>query len=423
MKKAAVQLCALLRSFLFIGFSIRILLGLTWLCMNFMEVQRFAPAEGLLYSLLLQVFGRIPQILYLLQLSTACASVYLLIRPFGRPGLFWRVWYVLAFLTLPMALQCHLTLLPYSFVSSLIIFELGFCRGIFDSEGNISMAELARTAACWLGLALLLPEYGWLGMIPPVLTILLHLKDLRKHIRQLAYCIILIAAFGGMIAGLHSLSLPEGREESGRTFWFCIASRTAWPRLWEDHAQWSDNLRALGDDLIWETSNSPDNMERIFKPALEEAVGEEQAQEYYREIAKIAWRLNKEQIVKQIGWDLLTYAAPSSVLQLQLSGKAYAFVSGINYDIMGMNSPWLTKYYVAYSCWWFFVALGAAMLLALTGYMAGEWHFSLKKLVFPVVAVIWLVILVCFYTMQGAGLADYKYTIAVASMWTLLVLM
>lgn len=423
MKKAAVQLCALLRSFLFIGFSIRILLGLAWLCMNFMEVQRFAPAEGLLYSLLLQAFGRIPQILYLLQLSAACASGYMLMRPIGRPGLFWRVWYVLAFLTLPMALQCHLALLPYSFVSSLVIFELGFCRRIFDSEGNASVTELAWAAACWVGLALFLPEYGWLGVIPPALTILLHLKSLHKHIRQLVCCIILIAAFGGMIAGLRSLSLPEGREESGRTFWFSIANRMAWPRLWEDHAQWSDNLRALGDALIWNASNSPDNMERLFKPALEEAVGEERAQEYYREIAEVAWRLDKEQIVKQIGWDLLTYAAPCSVLQLQLSGKAYAFVSGINYEIMGMNSPRLTKYYVAYSCWWFFMALGAAILLVLTGQIAGEWHFSLKNLVFPVVAVIWFGILVCFYTMQGAGIADYKYTIAVASLWTLFALM
>lgn len=418
MKKAAVQLCALLRSILFIGFSVQILLGLAWLCTNFMEVQAFAPAGGQLYPLLLYIFGGIPQILYLLQLGAAFAAGYVLIKPCGSLKQFWRIWFVLAFMTFPMALQCHLALLPHSFVSSLTLLELGFCHGIFDGEGGVSVAGLARAAACWLGLALFLPEYAWLGVIPPVLTVLFHLRELCKQIRQLAYCIILIAAFGGMIVGLRSLTSPEEKEGSQNTFWFSMASRTAWPRLWEDHVQWSEELRALVGNVVWNTSNSPDNMEKIFKPVLEQAVGEDQAQEYYREIAEVAWRLNKEQIVKQIAWDLLTYAAPSSVLQMQLSGRSYALVSGRNYEIMGMNHPRLTKYYVAYGCWWFFAALGAAALLVLFGCVAGEWLFSLRKLEFAAMAVIWSAVLVCFYTMQGAGIADYKYTIAVASLWS-----
>lgn len=422
MKKAAVQICALLRSILFIGFSIQILLGLAWLCTNFMEVQSFAPTGGQLYSLLMQMFGGVPQILYLLQLGAAFAAAYVLIKPYGRPGRFWRIWYVLAFMTFPMALQCHLALLPHSFVSSLVLLELGFCRGILKSEDGMSVAGLARAAACWLGLALLLPEYAWLGVIPPVLTVLLHLRQLCKHIRQLAYCIILIAAFGGMIAGLGSLASPEGKEGNRNTFWFSMACRTAWPRLWEDHTWWSEELRALVKNVVWDTSNNPDNMEKIFRPTLEQAVGEDQAQEYYREIAEVAWRLDKEQIVKQIVWDFLTYAAPTSVLQLQLSGRSYAFISGRNYEIMGMNTPRLTKYYVAYSCWWFFVALGSTALLAMSGCVAGERFVSLRKPILPVVAVIWSVVIVCFYTMQGAGIADYKYTIAVASLWSLFAL-
>lgn len=415
-------MCALLRSILFIGFSIRILLGFTWLCMNFMEVQMFAPAGGLLYPLLLQVFGGIPQILYLLQLGAACAVGYVLMKPYGRSGLFWRIWYVLALMTFPMALQCHLALLPYSFVSSLVLLELGFCRGILDCEDGIPMAGFARAGVCWFGLALLLPEYTWLGGIPLALTVLLRLRTLRKNLRQLAYCVILIVAFGGMIAGLRSLSLLEEQEESQRTFWFSMASRITWPRLWEDHVQWSEELRTVVEDVVWDTSNSPDNMERLFRPVLEGAVGEEQAKEFYREMAGVSWRLHKTQIVKQIIWDLFTYAAPSSVLQLQLSGRAYASASGRNYEIMGMNRPRLTKYYVAYSCWWFFVTLGAGALLILVGRMTGEGHFSLRKLAFPTVAVIWTGVLVSFYTMQGAGIADYKYTIAAASLWSLFAL-
>lgn len=419
MKKAAVRLCVLLRSILFIGFSIQILFGLAWLCTNFTEVQTFAPARGLLYPLLLRLFGGIPQILYLLQLGAAFTAGYILIKPNGRSRQFWRIWYVLAFMTFPMALQCHLALLPHSFVSSLILLELGFCRRIFDREDSVSVPEFARAVACWLGLALLLPEYAWLGMIPPILTVLLHLRKLCKHMRQLAYCIILMAAFGGMIAGLRSLTAPEGTEGSQNTFWFSMASRTAWPKLGEYQIFWSEELRAIVGNVVWDIGNSMDKMEGAFKPVLEQTVGEEKAQEYYREMTEVAWHYNKEQIVKQIVWDLFTYAAPSSVLQLQLSGRSYATVSGRNYEIMGMNHPRLTKYYVAYSCWWFFVALGATGLLALSGHMAGEWLFSIRKLAFPAVVVICSEVLVCFYIVQGAGIVDYKYTIAVASLWSL----
>ena len=421
MKKAAMHLCALLRNLLFIGFSIQIALGLLWLCFNFMEVQAFGPAEGFLYPILVRMLGRVPQVLYLLQLFAAGAAGYYLLKPVVSSGLFWRIWSVLAFLTFPMALQCHLALLPYSFISSLILLEICFCRNLFRQRQGRPVRELAWAGACWVALSLFKPEYVWLGAIPLGLTVLASVPALSRSRRQLAFCLLLLAAFGGIATGLRSLTAERVKEEQ-RPFWFAMASRTAWPSLWEDQSQWSEELHALLDNVVWDTAVSPDNMERILKPAIEDEVGVEQAQEYYRELSEIGWRRHKSQILKQMAWDVLTYGTPEAVLQLQLSGRAYDSCSGRNYEIMFMHHPLLTKYYVDYSCWWFFVAVGSAALTAVAGCTAGARRVSLPKAVFLAVNVAAMGGIVLYYTLQGAGIADYKLTVAAAQLWILFAL-
>ena len=166
MKKAAGYLITLLKSMLFIGFSIQIIFGLVWMCFNFTHVQEFGVPEGILYPLLLRIFGSVPQILYLLQLCLAWFCTRELIKPIVRLRTIWQNWYVLVLLTLPFSMQCHLALLPYSFVCSLLFLEVSFCRNAMAAEQGISCMELTKGAACWLILALLLPEYKWLGGIP-----------------------------------------------------------------------------------------------------------------------------------------------------------------------------------------------------------------------------------------------------------------
>lgn len=418
--KTAGKLCFLLKGVLIAGFSVRIVLGLSWMFLNFIEVQQFGRPEGFLYPILLQAFGQIPQLLFLLQLALAGLAGYMLLKPVCFPGRLKSIWYVLAFMTLPMAMQCHLALLPYSFVSSLLLLELSCLREATKSENGLNLRELAAAGGCWVGLALLLPEYGWLGLIPLVLAVTVRLNRLCKNLRRLALCVVLIAAFGGIVAGAGSLTKTEERAE--RTFWFNMASRMSWPTIWQDSEGWSQDLREIALDVCWETGYAPDNMEKVLKPAIETAVGPEKAQEYYREIAQRAWSGRKVWIIRQIGWDVLSHGVPQAVLQLQLTGVGYDSCSGRNYEIMLMNSPRLTKYYVNYSCWWFFWAMGLAVLLWGTRCVKEGFRFSPGKAAFPIVTAVSLGTIVFFYTMQGAGIADYKQTVAAAGIWSLIAL-
>ena len=417
MKKAAEGLCILLKGILFTGFSVRIVLGLAWMCANFIEVQEFGQPQGFLYPLLLGVLGKVPQILYLLQLGLAGFAAYMLLKPIFPTGRLWRVWFVLAFMSLPMAMQCHLALLPYSFVSSLLILEFTCCRNVLAGEGGLGLRAIAGAGGCWIGLALLLSEYGWLGSLPLVFVLLVRLPRLCRNLRQLAYSVLLFAAFGGIVAG--TVSLTRRAEDYERTFWFSMASRMTWPTVVQDSSRWPQELLGLlPEGVRWETSYMSSNMEKILQPTLEAAVGKEKAQEYYREMAEISFRLHKAWIVNRIGWDALIYAVPQAVLQEQLKGTGYDSYSGRNYEIMAMEHPVLTKHYVDYSCWWFAAALGGTVLFLTALKAAGRKLIKKGGVLLLAAYLVPVGGILTYYVMRGAGMADYRCTLAVSTMWT-----
>ena len=119
MRRAAEQIKSILKGILLIGFAIQAVLGLWWMCANFNDVQYFGKPEEGLYSVLYRMTGQIPQIMYILQLSFGLWGGWRSLAGF-LPG--WRAWWgSLALLTYPMAMQCHLAVLPHSFVTSLFL--------------------------------------------------------------------------------------------------------------------------------------------------------------------------------------------------------------------------------------------------------------------------------------------------------------
>lgn len=416
MKKTVGYLSTLLKGILFIGFSIQIIFGLVWMCFNFMQVQAFGEPEGYLYPLLLRFFGGVPQILYLLQLGLAGFSAGALLKPVVRKGVFRLGWCVLALLTLPFSMQCHLALLPYSFVCSLLFLEVSSCRSAMADRQDISCVGLAKGAACWLILFLLLPEYKWLGGIPLALTVLFRVPELVKKLRRMAYCLLIIAAFWGVIVGSGRLSgIPEERGES---FWFSLACRIAWPTVWHDADGWPEELKTVTAPVLWETTYNSGNMERLLRPAIENAVGVEQAEVYYRQMAALAWRIHSSAIIRQMGGDALVYVLPQVILPLQLEGRGYDSFSGRNYEIMLGRHFRLTKYYVNYSCWWFVVAFWAVLFLAVLRIAAGEKLIERKVPGFLIMCALSAGAVTVYYIMHGAGMSDYKCTLAVSTVWT-----
>lgn len=422
MKKAAGHISVILRGILFIGFSIQIVLGIIWMCFNFAHLQEFSETRGILYRGFRSLTGERFWILYLLQLGLGGYAAHRFLNKIYPMDFPKSIWGSLVLLTFPMAMQCHLAVSPYSFVSSLFLLELSAAAAVVRERDGNTVTEFAVGGLCWLLLALLLPEYFILGAVPLLLAFLFGFPGFRGQLRKMGLTALLLAAYGGMIMGIGALAGETNQLPDRETIAFSLFDRMTWPTLWVDHDGWPEEVRAAVDDYVWSVSQYAGDMQRVIRPLLQESLDDEQAVKYYLEMAATSWRMHAPMIIRQVGGDFLGYSVTPLILPMQLKGEAYASYSGRNYEIMFLQSPVLTKYYVNYSCWWF----AAMLILALAFLLIRTAEHSVRHQRRDLAAV-----LLCFsgaaavaaaYTMRGAGMMDYKCTVAVNLLWLAAVL-
>lgn len=419
MKKAAGSVLEIIKGILFIGFGIQIILGIVWMCFNFTRLQEFSVSGGPLYQGIRALTGNAFVLLYGVQLVLAGAVGYVFTGRCHGGNRFFRIWGSLCLLTLPMAMQCHLAISPYSLSGSLFLLELFFAVGALREKGSV-LSDVAKECACWMALTLILPEYLLLGLLPVLLTVLLKLPALLRNLRCLGGIVLLTAAFGGMIAGIQELSGLEERPFSRVNIAFCLFSRTGWPTIWHDAmACWADDeIPGVSVEMLQDMSNRAEDFRRVLKPLAEEAFTEDEAVAFFLQKASVGWILRPGQVIKQCGWDALCYMFSPMCLPVQLTGWGGASYSGRNYELMLQRTPRLTGAYMRYGCRWFTAALPLSILAALAGRLAvgrsasdaGRWKiWSLCMLSAAALAVL--------YTMRGAGMTDYKCTIAAICLW------
>lgn len=393
-------MAAVMRIILFIGFSVQIALGLVWLFCNFGNVQDFGEPDSALYEWLFGLAGKNHRVMYLLQLTAAfwagnrlCGSLGAggsspegetpsgngSGKGFGGFGGLWKLWRGLALLTFPFALQCHLAVQPYSFMASLFMVLLSFVV-----KGLRGRRTGSRAAGGW-----------------------------KRRTGCLAGAVIC----AGLLVWLSGAADPERREEPGRSLEAAMASRFAWPAIWNDRGYWTEDLRQIAtDDVLWEVAYFPHNM-KILQARLEEQAGKEGAKAYSLQIARTGWAVHSSMVIRQIGWDVLGYMITPPVFQQQLMGNAYDSYTGRNYEVMRDHKPILTRHYVDYACWWFGWMLALAFgLTAIRMFVerAPGWRKRMISLICCLIfSGVWSVIL----AMRGAGIMDYRLTIAVNELW------
>lgn len=455
MQKVAKAVLAVAGRVLFIGFSIQIILGICWMLCNFTGFQRFGESllceeigktlicdeyEGILYPVLILVTKGMEElilvpyrfILYLLQIGFAFWVSYQLLGSFCVQEKSRRVWGALAMLTFPMAMQCHLAVLPDSFVSSLLLLELAVVSGILINGRRVTPGSFVKALVCWVLAVLLRPEYLYIGIPPLVLLSLYGLgkawKDDRKRMWYPLTLLVLVVVLGGLLLMVKNFTQEEGcydRVTKSRNA--AMVSRLAWPYAGTDYEFWPGEVKA---QFTFEEARQidyyADHMDRILGRTLEEALGKERAEELFGEIAEIAWQNHKNEILHRTVWDAMGYTVSPLVLQRQFTGKIYDSYSGRNYDIMRSKTPFLTKYYMDYSCMWFGAGLVLTAVLEGVRLAAGltekaERRKRLQKLCRWLLTAVCCVfssgVLVLVYTLRGAGMMDYKKSIAVTLLW------
>lgn len=378
-KKAAGHMRAVMKGMIFIGFSVQIAWGAVWMCCNFGQVQDFGEPDGALYGGLFRLLGGNPQAIYLLQILAAFFTGYFFLQKLWPRGRLLAIWRGLALLTVPFAMQCHLAVQPYSLIGSLflLLLLLGVPRG--------------------------------------------------KIWRNLVLAVVCIA---GMVV-LSGVADTDWRLEPGHSFEGAMASRFAWPTVWNDLDRYPRELQEMTAEVAWEASIAPGNM-KLFYEAVESQAGAEQARSYYLQMAKVAWDCHASMVIRQVGWDVLGYAVGPVIFQRQMAGEAYASYSGRNYEIMRSWAPVVTRNYVDYGCWWFGCAVILAGLSAVTGMIEdggkgrdssgsqdnGERRYSSREWgVFLGICLSASGILIALLVLRGAGQMDYRAAIAVNELW------
>lgn len=373
----AAQISAVIKGILFIGFSIQIILGIVWMCCNFMHVQDFYAPDTTLYGGLFRVLGECAPVMYLLQVAAAFAAGYFFLQSLAPVGKLFAVWRALALLTFPFAMQCHLALQPHSFVGTLFLLMLAF---------------IIRTIR---------GKRGWWWIF---------------------VCAILLV-------GMTGVADRDSREElSAKGVEGIMASRMAWTTLMNDFEYWPDELQEITKEVHFDSTICPENMELLLD-AIKDAVGQEKAREYYALIARGAWERRLPVIIRQIGWDVLGYTISPVIVQFQLDGEAYDSYTGRNYENMRRATPLLTKYYVNYESWWFVVTLLLCVVESMIHVMSllqqkrraevtqAEKERHRRNIVAVIVCALLAFVWVMILTLRGAGVMDYKWTIAVNQLW------
>lgn len=424
---------------IFLLAGIQVLWGVVWIACNITAVPQFAESDlllqvsrdfvldeymGILYPLLLRIAsvagGGYCVLVYLLQLGVAfVAYSYFLKKVFGTffAGKHKKSAYLMAayIVTFPVILQGHMSVLPYSLASSMLVLVLAQLKMLLTEKGPMSTKRVISVGVFWVIAALLLPDYGIiLGAVVALGFMICGWKKERRWRVLLLTLFVAVACMGSV------LSLTQTPGSLGRiqkSMGSVMLSRFAWPYMERNSFFWSEEVKAAFDNTDFvQISLYPERIMYEFGPRLEEAVGKEKADSLYWQMAIDSVKIGKKEALSALGRDLLLNVSGPVGIQLQWQGVGVSY-AGWNYARLAENAPVITKYYVNFAGYSFdFMVLLAIAMILLYRKICKE--VCNRK---TCVLTIFLIgIITIWYTLIGNGMQDYLKVIPLNILWCLL---
>ena len=462
MRKAARHLSAVIGRVLFIGLTVQAVLGLLWIFCNISSFQEYGDSlflvnvseslvcddyTGILYPLLIRAARGAAAVvpvpyyclLSLLQLGAGYASAFFFLKCLlslggnskSTPPALLTHWGALVLVTVPVAMQCHLAVLPCSLTGSLLLLQLGvFLRGAWgrEADGSVSVRISAKAEAelgiLWLAETLLMPEYRWIGVIPVILYgILSILKSDRGNLRKNLGVVLLAAVFLGLTplaAELTAQTGAYGRMEN--TFEGAMMRRFCGGTLQVYYGNWPWELRSrISQEDLKTCMSGSEGIDLVMGRKIESALDDRTVRRLYLEMVGLGWADDREKIVSD-ALDLLGYGFAPVFGRVYLRMSYYDSYARGNYDVMRRQTPFLTALAVRYGSCCFVLGLGLTAVLGLMARLCTAGIAPQKKKLKKEISAglvcgamgIWICI---WYTMQGQGRMDCKNSMAVAVLW------
>lgn len=422
-------------TFLLIG--LQVLFGLVWVMLNITNVPKFQESQlflqaswdfvideymGVLYPLLLRGTSLAGNgfcvLLYVLQLAVAFIAYYVFLKSvFGKylQGKFETGLLSAYVVTFPVILQGHMSVLPYSLASSMMLLMLAQLKKLLRQEGTIQSKHVISTGIFWGIATLLLPDYGViLGMVVVVGFIVCGWKKEGRWKVLLLTLFVTIACTGGV------LSLTQTPGSLGRiqkTVGATMLSRFAWPYIERNGFFWSEEVKTVFDaEELAQISLYPERIIYEFGPKLEEYVGKERANELYWKMALDSVKIGKKEAIVAWGRDMVNNVAGPIGIQLQWLGVSTSY-AGWNYAQMTACSPAFTKYFVRFSNYGFDFML----ILTFIVYIIQKKKLPRGKVhAFCGLTFLAIGIITVWYAVIGNGMQDYLKVMPANIFWCFL---
>lgn len=429
-----------------IGMTVQIGLGLIWMCVNLFSMQEFGEAAeyievsrsfvldeylSILYPTLLFLLRFCFRekiyllVLYLLQTAVAfCCGCVFLQAARGAEGKVFvgkNVFGALYLITIPFVMQLHLSVLPFSLLSSLFLLLLGFCLKLYRSKTGEKTKLLAGICVLWIIMSLLMPDYIWLGVLPLVWIVGLAFKKRWAGKEKKFLLMGMVMALLVVISVNALTQQPGSRGKIQRSLGAAMVSRLAWPCFEANYYFWPEEVKMVMPQLAArEIDRYADNVKLVMGPLFEEEFGKEQANKYYWQMALRCFSDRTKEVLPRITGDFASYLFTPFAVCYQFSGGGTSY-SGWNYDRMWAQAEDLTGVYVDYALYSFFVGMAIALIGALLKVLGRKrlpaWNGGVC------LCVACALFQSFWYTMSGTYMMDYKNVPVVMILWYALVLL
>lgn len=335
----------------------------------------------------------------------------------------WAPFYLGFILTIPMVLQVHMAVLPYSLASSLFVALMAGIICLCVSEEKEKKADVIRVGLLWIISALICPDYAWLCGICVVAGMVWYLLTHKHFCGKLALTALVSIL---CICGCNTLlQTPGNNGKMQKSAEGVLLRSVVWPNFVELSFFWGEEVHEnwTMEELML-ISMAPEQVSEEFGPVMEQKLGVKEARRVYREMIKQTIKVNTRDVLTGMGQEALTYLCPPVAVKVQLQGVGESY-TGWNYGRMKDYAPRVTKYYVEYALSAWIYLLVAAGLLCICRIRPKQWQPKAKKrrlygtLVY---AGTMLLAVDVWYVLVNGNMQDYLKVPVITMLWAFLMI-
>ncbi len=438
----------LVRTIIYIVMGLQIFFAMIWIVCNLGKLPAFAESNELLlmseslqvdeYTGFLYVLGikgaaalanriKIPEysILYVLQLFVAYGAykyflerVVIFRQTYGLK-LHKRVpLHALFIITVPVILQVHMAVLPYSLASSFFVIILADVCMFWRKDYTITTKAVVKIMILWVVAAQICPDYSWLVAFAVVPSVIRYMMLHRKFAGKLVLLILVTLI---SIQNLNTtLQTPGSMGKIQKTWGAAMMTRIVWPNYGTFSLFWKDEIKERWDTAqLAYLSTYPENVIYEFGPVVDKMYGYRAANDIYWEMAKKSLDLGTKDILKGMLTDSVAYICPPFTMFVQLHGVGISY-TGFNYGRLKDNTPELTKWYVDISLRGWIGILVCCTLLEI--FLFKKRKRSEKKEWIGAFLCSVSILINLWYMMVSGHMQDYKKVIIISILWGMLVI-